>query len=399
MNPDIEVEKRLIYLDSKNNKFSHDDKIKFLDDAIKNGGYYGSDGTWNSIIVFSNDNHVYRSRVETLIIKDNNFIFLKFLPRDHARYKKCTYLVPGGSIAKDVSNIDQAVNECKEEARIIVKNIQATGITYKDIVDPPKWAVETQEVNWNGNVTEVYVANYDSHYNGHIEKADEDRFMVTGKFYHIDKIYPQLRKEHKDALKVIYPNRFNKDFKNKVLTEAVNIDKEKILDEVIQMLVDAGYEPKVSKASRDAFLNNKKHIVSDGSTICISGFKDKDTIKASTLVNQKLNNKLIKCSPDNYGTIFLSIGSDVLTETALTSSERNELDSNQFGIPSLRKFPLHDKAHVIQAIRFFNTVDRKHEKELAHNIIKAMKFYDIHFSIVGERNRLGTYYHYYYENL
>ena len=125
MNTDFNAKTRVIYTDSKNSKFSHDDKIKLLEDAIQNGGYYGDDGTWNSITVFSGDKHVYRVRVETLIIKDNNFIFLKFLPKDQKYHKKCNYLVPGGSIAKDISNIDQAVNECKEEARIIVKNIQS----------------------------------------------------------------------------------------------------------------------------------------------------------------------------------------------------------------------------------------------------------------------------------
>jgi 8-oxo-dGTP pyrophosphatase MutT (NUDIX family) len=287
---DLNLQTRVIDNNSKNNKYSHDEKIKYLEDAIKAGGYYGEDGTWNSIVVFSGDNHIYRVRVETLIIKNDNYIFLKFLSKKNDKDKR-RYLVPGGSISKDVSNIDQAINECKEEARIVVKNIQATGITYKELTTPPKWAVSSQAVNWNGNFTEVYVADYDKKYNGHIEKVDEDKFMITGKFYDLNKIFPYLRKEHKDALKLIYPNRF----------------------------------------------------------------------------------------------------SNIVKENALTTKERKKLDSSKFGIPSLRKFPLHDKDHVIQAIRFFNTVDKKYEKELAENIIKAMKHYGIKFSVIGERNRLQSY--------
>lgn len=390
-NIDIEAEKRVI--DGNNihsRKYSHDEKIKYLEDAVRDGGYYGDNGTWNSIMVFSGDNHVYRVRVETLIIKDNDYVFLKFIKKENDHNKR-VYLVPGGSIEKDISNIDQAINECKEEARILVKNIQSTGITYKEITNPPKWAIASQAVNWNGNYTEVYVAEYDKKYTGHIEKVDTDPFMASGRFYKIDKIFPYLRKVHRDALKLIYPDRFNFNMKNVVLKESGKIDKEKLLNQALEILIDAGFNPKVSKSSKNAFLYNKKHFLSDGSTICICGFKPKDVKKASTLVNKEIKKYGAKCSPDNYGTIFLSIGNDVITEKALTTDERNKLDYSQFGIPSLRKFPLHDKAHVIQAIRFFNTVDKKHEKELAFNIIKAMKRYNISPSIVGELNRLKTY--------
>ena len=55
-------------------------------------------------------------------------------------------------------------------------------------------------------VTQVYLI-----FTGHIDKVDEDRFMITGKFYKIDEIYRYLRKEHKDALKIIYPDRFGQN--------------------------------------------------------------------------------------------------------------------------------------------------------------------------------------------
>ena len=185
---DLDIEKRVIDNNSKDKKYTHDEKIKYLEDAIRNGGYYGDDGTWNSITVFSGDSHVYRVRVETLIIKDNDSVFLKFIPRDHQRGKR-TYLIPGGSTAKDISNFDQAINECKEEARILVKNIQSSGITYKEYNTPPNWAILSQHVNWNGSFTEVYVAEYDKEFNGKINKVDEDKFMLTGKFYKLHEKY------------------------------------------------------------------------------------------------------------------------------------------------------------------------------------------------------------------
>ena len=177
------------------------------------------------------------------------------------------------------------MNECKEEAKILVKNIQSTGITYKEITTPPKWAINSQAVNWNGNFTEIYVAEYDKKYDGHIDKVDQDKFMASGRFYEINKVYPILKKEHKDALKLIYPNRFKRLSKDK----------------------------------------------------------------------------------------------NIVVEKPLTAKERNKLDDSQFGIPSLRKYPLHDKKHVILAIRMFNRVDRYHERELAKNIISAMNKYNIKY--------------------
>lgn len=80
-----------------------------------------------------------------------------------------------------------------------------------------------------------------------------------------------------------------------------------------------------------------------------------------------------------------------INESTLPSKERRKLDDDMFGIPSLRKYPLNDKSHVLAAIRMFNRVDRKHEKELAHNIIAAMEKYKISKDIIGPKNRLQSY--------
>ena len=59
---------------------------------------------------------------------------------------------------------------------------------------------------------------------------------------------------------------------------------------------------------------------------------------------------------------------DKALEVALTADERTD-----FGIPSLKKYPMPDPDHVKAAIRMFNHVDEEHEKELANNIIKYIK--------------------------
>ena len=42
--------------------------------------------------------------------------------------------------------------------------------------------VAESEVEWNATYTEIYVAEYDSIYRGHIDKEDEDPFIRSGKF-------------------------------------------------------------------------------------------------------------------------------------------------------------------------------------------------------------------------
>ena len=75
----------------------------------------------------------------------------------------------------------------------------------------------------------------------------------------------------------------------------------------------------------------------------------------------------------------------------MSTKERNRLKDNQFGIPAKRKYPLDTEKHVRSAIKFFNYVDKKDEKELAENINKAIKKFNMKVN-VGENNRFSKYY-------
>ena len=61
----------------------------------------------------------------------------------------------------------------------------------------------------------------------------------------------------------------------------------------------------------------------------------------------------------------------------LSTKQRNSLNNSTFGIPSLRKYPLNDKEHVLKAIQFFHHCPIEYKKELANNINKKAKEYDI----------------------
>lgn len=97
-----------------------------------------------------------------------------------------------------------------------------------------------------------------------------------------------------------------------------------------------------------------------------------------------------------YGDRVVGLAYDIeescMVEAALKFSSRKNLEDDQFGIPSKRKYPIHDKAHVTAAIQRFNFVNKSDEKELADNIIKALKKFDMLGTVrVNDKNRFKKY--------
>lgn len=76
--------------------------------------------------------------------------------------------------------------------------------------------------------------------------------------------------------------------------------------------------------------------------------------------------------------------------------KRSELPDEVFGIPEERKYPMPDKRHTLSAIKLFGHVEPKYEEELAKNIIKNIKKYNIPESAVGKDNKLRKYIDKYY---
>ena len=80
-----------------------------------------------------------------------------------------------------------------------------------------------------------------------------------------------------------------------------------------------------------------------------------------------------------------------LNEAALTARQRKSLHDTDFGLPRLRKYPLHDRKHVLQAIRLFHHVDNDADrKTLATNIIRQVEELKI-AAKVGQNNPLYDY--------
>jgi hypothetical protein len=88
--------------------------------------------------------------------------------------------------------------------------------------------------------------------------------------------------------------------------------------------------------------------------------------------------------------IFLNNPLLTLSE-GLTAAERAKIPAQDYGLPDKRAYPLHDKQHVLSAIRLYNYVDEADAAELAHNIIAKMKVYHIPQDSVSSKNRLRRY--------
>ena len=173
-----------------------------LDQALKQGGFYGPTGLWNSLVKI--DGLVLRARVETLVIKKD----LQQVYMHITNFSKKKYRIPGGSCEKDMPNYIQAMNECNEEARIKVKpSLINTGVHYiKRYKNPYKYDGIRKELSWVGTYTEVYVGEYDGPFTGEVDDRDKDDAMYKyGKFYPISEVYDILSDKHKEVIDDIFP--------------------------------------------------------------------------------------------------------------------------------------------------------------------------------------------------
>jgi len=99
------------------------------------------------------------------------------------------------------------------------------------------------------------------------------------------------------------------------------------------------------------------------------------------------NNKSINFSE---GFEEFSDNTKQITEARLPFDEAQD---PEFGIPSLKKYPLFDKAHVESAIKLFGHAEARYQAELAKHIKSKMVKFGIPESIVGKENKLFNFIH------
>jgi len=68
---------------------------------------------------------------------------------------------------------------------------------------------------------------------------------------------------------------------------------------------------------------------------------------------------------------------DIIFEKKLSAKDRRNMSDVKFGLPSQKKYPLNDEEHVRKAIQFFKFCPQKDRAELANNINKKIKEFDM----------------------
>lgn len=63
----------------------------------------------------------------------------------------------------------------------------------------------------------------------------------------------------------------------------------------------------------------------------------------------------------------------VVTESKLSTNDRERLEDSDFGLPEERKFPINDENHIRQAIKMFSYCPKKKRKELRKNINRKIE--------------------------
>lgn len=151
--------------------------------------------------------------------------------------------------------------------------------------------------------------------------------------------------------------------------QAVDKVKEKLKDEMMAKNPKVNYFKILDKNYQDFFnyLTEKKFEIDD---VAMEGI-----------------NKYMTTGAKEAKVEDIPANAEPVMEKALAAEDRTN-----FGIPELKKYPMPDADHVKSAIRFFNYVDSKYEEELANNILKYMKKYNVTDVNVGKDNRFSKYY-------
>lgn len=180
-------------------------------------------GIWSSIHWVNGK--PYRERVEVLIFKDLNTDNPKlFIAPPTKKYPN--YRLPGGSTSLKRSLEYTAESECKEEARIVIKNPKLLYSTYDH-----NWSAtytlqsdKSRKIRYQGSYIHILVAEYNGKYGGIVEKCDEDKEMASkGRFVPLHSI--NLEERHSIALRNMESTKINEGNFEQAYEELKNQDE------------------------------------------------------------------------------------------------------------------------------------------------------------------------------
>lgn len=150
-----------------------------------------------------------------------------------------------------------------------------------------------------------------------------------------------------------------------IFAESSKSDRVKALEKTIQLLESMGYKPKISKRSKVGWINENNSGDFEES-LCISLGQLQGLPKVCTEVNSVIKPLNAKVSPDNYGTIFLSMieKDDVVTESYIGNYFKNKILLHKLGSsPELNERMI---------IKFVKNLNLKYESSLLDDEVKEI---------------------------
>lgn len=155
------------------------------------------------------------------------------------------------------------------------------------------------------------------------------------------------------------------------------IDSKDILKENLNYgpAIGVDYAPDAKSDNTDLTDLNKDNVTND--PLLTPKSSDKESVM--TMDTTKMVNYVPSAIVDYYN------------EAALTANKRNKLSDKDFGLPRTRQYPLHDEAHVKQAVRMFgHCKDPEDRKTLASRIFAKIREFNLDIKI-GKKNPLYQY--------
>lgn len=162
-------------------------------------GFVSKNGYRNPTVVVNGK--TLRERAELLLLKDG-----KILIQRRDEWELNDYKIPGGATDPDLTVVQTAEKECKEEALIVPANLKYYGaytILFEE--DVPKWLKNDNNGKfpkgiYDGYYTHVCVGIYDHDYEEKVADEDKDSFYKLAKWVPIEEAKKYLRKEHVRAI-------------------------------------------------------------------------------------------------------------------------------------------------------------------------------------------------------
>lgn len=252
---------------------------------------------------------------------------------------------------EDVSEYVKQLNELIPDLRKYYDSVE-----YKDILEPRKKHIDKMHEYLLGALQRKYtlkipiykILNFRDNDNKEKILRFIDKLNTIVKEYHnFYLITPNMKSDEEDLFIYITLKEPFGEADDNGQRVASTIDKEV---NIPKKPVNESYDPRIEVKNGP---HGEKNIFVDG--VLYSSVDSNEVNSEIREIEEKFNK------------------SDSMNESALSKEERDKLDYKEFALPNERKFPIHDEAHIKQALRMYSHCPEKDKITFIRNICVAIR--------------------------